>query len=221
MLFFCFFFQGFCSSFLAAQRPSDFQYISKNNNGIYLEIRYATANNFMGRVVQGYNNPQPVLTQAALNALRKAQQDFNRFGYALKVFDAYRPQRAVDDFVQWIAQEHDTLLKKSYYPSLKKSLLIEKGYIARRSGHSRGSTVDVTLVYFQGKRKGQQLDMGGPYDFFGKRSNYDCDCITFKQQSNRKKLRDIMIKNGFLPYDKEWWHFTLKNEPYPKTYFNF
>ena len=206
---------------VAAQIPDDFGYIADEIPDIRLEIRYATKENFMGRVVNGYSSPKVVLTKKALSALKKAQTEFMQLGYGIKVFDAYRPQRAVDDFMQWIKAEKDTVMKHKYYPQLDKKNLAPQGYIAEKSGHSRGSTLDLSLVYLDGEKKGQEVDMGGEWDYFGKRSNYDYPEISPKQKENRALLQKIMIKHGFLPYAEEWWHFTLAKEPFPIQYFDF
>ena len=206
---------------VAAQIPNDFGYIADEIPDIKLEIRYATKENFMGRVVNGYSSPKVVLTKKALSAVKKAQTEFMQLGYGIKVFDAYRPQRAVDDFMQWIKAEKDTVMKHKYYPQLDKKNLVPQGYIAEKSGHSRGSTIDISLVYLDGEKKGQEVEMGGEWDYFGKRSNYDYPEISPKQKENRALLQKIMIKHGFLPYAEEWWHFTLAKEPFPIQYFDF
>ena len=206
---------------VSAQVPRDFEYIVNEIPNIVLEIRYASKENFIGRVVNGYKSPKVVLTKKALSALKKAQTEFIQLGYGIKVFDAYRPQHAVDDFMQWIKAEKDTVMKHKYYPQLAKKNLVPKGYIVEKSGHSRGSTLDLSLVYLDGEKKGQEIDMGSEWDYFGKRSNYDYPEISSKQKENRALLQKIMIKHGFLPYTEEWWHFTLADEPYPDQYFDF
>ena len=206
---------------VSAQVTDDFGDIAEEIPDIVLEIRYASNDNFMGRVVNGYNNPKVILTKKALTALKKAQAEFKRLGYCIKVFDAYRPQRAVDDFMQWINAENDTVMKQNYYPQLEKKNLVPQGYIAKKSGHSRGSTLDLSLIYLDGVKKGQEVDMGGSWDFFGERSHYDYPEISLEQKENRALLQKIMIKHGFLPYAKEWWHFTLAEEPFPNKYFDF
>lgn len=206
---------------VTAQIPDDFGDIAEEIPDIVLEVRYASNDNFMGRVVNGYNIPKVVLTKKALKALKNAQAEFKRLGYCIKVFDAYRPQRSVDDFMQWINVENDTVMKQNYYPQLDKKNLIPQGYIAKKSGHSRGSTLDLSLIYLDEENKGQEVDMGGSWDFFGVRSHYDYPEISLKQKENRALLQKIMIKHGFLPYAKEWWHFTLAEEPFPNKYFDF
>ena len=204
-----------------AQIPDSFGNISEEIPDIILEVRYASNDNFMGRVVNGYSIPKVVLTKKALKALKNAQAEFKRLGYCIKVFDAYRPQRAVDDFMQWINVENDTVMKQNYYPQLDKKKLIPQGYIAEKSGHSRGSTLDLSLIYLDVEKKGKEVDMGGSWDFFGERSHYDYPEISLKQKENRALLQKIMIKHGFLPYAEEWWHFTLAEEPFPNKYFDF
>ena len=208
-------------NYVFAQIPDDFGDISEEISDIVLEVRYASNDNFMGRVVNGYSVPKVVLTKKALKALKNAQAEFIRLGYCIKVFDAYRPQRAVDDFMQWINVENDTLMKQKYYPQFDKKNLIPQGYIAEKSGHSRGSTLDLSLIYLDKENKGQEVDMGGSWDFFGERSHYDYPEISLEQKENRALLQKIMIKHGFLPYAKEWWHFTLAEEPFPNKYFDF
>ena len=204
---------------LIAQVPKGFASLSCIE-GIQIEAKYKTNDNFTGRPVNGYDQLEVMLTVEAIEALKAAQRQFVQDGYAIKVFDAYRPQKAVDDFVQWAAIENDTLNKRNFYPNLKKSELFHLGYIATRSGHSRGSTLDLTLVYLKGERALEEVDMGESYDYFGEASHVFYEDITVKQKAARMYLRRVMLKHGFQPYEKEWWHFTLKNEPYPTTYFD-
>ncbi len=201
--------------------PEGFSNIDDYLPDLVVELRYATDQNFMGRKVVGYDQPKVVLTTDCLKALKEVQKELYTIGLGLKLFDGYRPQKAVNYFMQWATQAGDTLTKRQYYPDLAKSTLFEAGYIAERSGHSRGSTVDITLIYRQGPRKGQALDMGGPWDFFGPRSWFAHPELLPEQKRNRTLLKDIMQKHGFRPYSKEWWHFTLDNEPFPDTYFDF
>ncbi|MDT0676616.1 M15 family metallopeptidase [Autumnicola musiva] len=198
--------------------PENFVYVEKAVPGIMQEIRYAGKHNFTGRTVQSYNAPVAILTKAAAKALCKVQEELLNEGYCLKIFDAYRPQSAVNNFVEWAKNEEDTVAKNVYYPEVKKSKLFQKGYIASRSGHSRGSTVDLTIVDAD---TGEELDMGSPYDFFGSISHHNSNKPSKKQQANRELLKNVMNKYGFRPYSEEWWHYTLRNEPYPDTYFDF
>lgn len=202
--------------------PEGFVFLKEQISDLEVSLRYATTDNFTGRIVNGYHPKQKVIGTAALaQALKKAQSKLKAEGLGLKIFDAYRPQRAVDDFVQWSQRPKDTLTKANYYPQLPKDRLFEMGYIAMKSGHSRGSTVDLTLVYLEGKKKGKTLDMGGNWDYFGVRSHYDFNPLTSIQKENRKLLREVLLQNGFKPYEKEWWHFTLIQEPFPDLYFDF
>ena len=210
----------FCLAELSAQVPKGFASLTSSIEYIVIEAKYKTQDNFTGRPVKGYDQLELMLTIEAIEALKAAQREFVQDGYAIKVFDAYRPQKAVDDFVQWAAMENDTLNKRAFYPNLKKSQLFPLGYIAARSGHSRGSTLDLTLVYLKGERALEEVDMGGSYDYFGEASHVFYEDITAKQKAARMYLRRVMLKHGFQPYEKEWWHFTLKNEPYPTTYFD-
>lgn len=211
----------FIQSVLAQNIPKGFASIENMLPSMVLELRYGTTENFMGRVVDGYQQPKAVLTQPTLAALQKAQSQFKKHGLGIKLFDGYRPQRAVNDFVAWSKQSNDTLKKAYYYPALPKDTLFDAGYIAKRSGHSRGSTVDITLIHLEGSVKGTEVDMGSPWDFFGPISWTDSPEINDEQRTHRKLLQSVMIESGFRPYAKEWWHFTLNNEPFPNTYFNF
>lgn len=205
----------------AQEIPKGFASIASVVPTVAIEMRYSTTENFMGRVVAGYQQPKAVLTQPTLAALQKAQAKFKTYGLGIKLFDGYRPQKAVNDFVKWSKNPADTIHKKQYYPNTRKAVLFELGYIAKRSGHSRGSTVDITLVYLEGEQKGKEVDMGGPWDFFGPISWIESGLISPQQKVNRQLLQSIMKASGFRSYSKEWWHFTLVNEPYPDTYFDF
>ncbi len=184
-----------------------------------LEIRYYSTYNFVGDRIDGYDEACALITEEAAQALKEASDDAKEQGYRLKIYDAYRPQSAVDNFIRWAEDTDDTRMKDYFYPELDKSVLFDQGYIAEKSGHSRGSTVDLTLFDMD---TGKELDMGGTFDYFGELSHPDyTGDLTEEQISNRNKLRDIMVDNGFKPLDTEWWHFTLENEPYPDTYFTF
>lgn len=183
------------------------------------EIRYYTTYNFTGERVDGYEEPCALLTREAAEALRAVSDEVKARGYRLKIYDAYRPQAAVQCFVRWAEDPGDTEMKPYFYPEVDKSQLFAQGYIAGRSGHSRGSTVDLTLF---DEATGKELDMGGTFDYFGERSHSDfTDGLTGEQQANRLLLREVMVRHGFRPLDTEWWHFTLEDEPYPDTYFDF
>ena len=180
------------------------------------DIRYYSPNNFTGNKINGYKAPVAYMTKEGANALSVAAKDLRKQGYRILIWDSYRPQKAVDNFVEWINNPNDAG-DKSFYPELKKSDLLKGQYIMAKSGHSRGSTVDLTLI----KKDGSFVDMGGTFDLFSEISHPDYKKLTKKQKQNRKILHDAMIKAGFNGIDSEWWHFTLKNEPYPDTYFNF
>ena len=192
--------------------------VSEAAPDVILEIRYYSTFNFIGDRIDGYLQPIALLTREAAARLREAGDEMAKKGYRLKVFDAYRPQMAVDHFMRWANDLGDTRMKKHFYPDLDKSVLIPEGYIARRSGHSRGSTVDLTLFDMETQK---ETDMGSPFDFFGEKSHPDYRGITEKQYQNRMLLRDAMLRHGFRPLSEEWWHFTLIGEPYPDTYFTF
>ncbi len=181
------------------------------------DIRYNTNNNFVGSRINGYNASKAYLTNEAAAALKNVQADLNAEGLGLKIYDAYRPQRAVDHFVRWGQDPDDTLTKSTYYPDIDKDSVFAYGYVAKQSSHTRGSTVDLTIIHLT---TGEELDMGSPWDFFGAISNHDSPLITPDQTANRNKLRKLMLKHDFKEYPQEWWHYTLKDEPYPDTYFN-
>jgi len=211
----------FASSALTStpsQLPDGFVYVTDEIPTAILEIRYFSEDNFVGAVIDGYHAPKAILTKEAAQALKKAADSLYEQGYYIKVFDAYRPQRAVDHFVRWAQDLSATQMKEKYYPDVDKALLFELGYIAEKSGHSRGSTVDLTLVDVS---TGTELDMGSGFDFFGEISHHGTDLITKEQEQNRNILRDAMVNAGFEPYPEEWWHYTLRDEPYPDTYFDF
>ncbi len=198
--------------------PSGFVVLADYVPGILQEIRYYSTYNFIGDRVDGYEEPCALLTREAARALKTVSNEMFVQGYRLKVFDAYRPAGAVRHFVLWGIEDMDVRMKPYFYPDLQKQELFEKGYIASKSSHSRGSTVDLTLFDM---KTGKELDMGSPFDFFGEISHPDCRDITEEQYSNRMLLRRAMIRGGFTPIDCEWWHFTLGNEPYPDVYFEF
>jgi len=196
---------------------------------VILEIRYYSTYNFVGERIDGYEQPMALLTKEAADSLKAVNDDLMNQGYRLKIYDSYRPQRAVDHFVRWAEAIDDTLMRQVFYPNVDKSRLFKEEYIMARSGHTRGSTVDLTLVHaFTGK----EVDMGGVFDWFGNESHpdycgnpetleYTGGELTPEQFNNRMVLRMAMIRHGFKTIDSEWWHFTLENEPYPDTYFNF
>ena len=185
--------------------------------GVVTDIRYAGKNNFLGRPVAGYGAAKCWLSQEAISALSKAQRLAENQGLAILIYDCYRPQRAVDDFVQWVSGNEDEPTKVIYYPNVPRRELIDRGYIASRSGHSRGSTIDLTLIV---KESGQPLNMGTSWDYFDARSHTASKEIVGDAAKNRQILKQIMESAGFKGYYAEWWHFTLESEPFPNTYFN-
>ena len=184
--------------------PDGFVYLKDIDNEITVDLKYYSKSNFTGKFVDGYYSNNAILTVQAATALINAQKDFKKLGFSLIIFDAYRPQSAVDFFVQWSKDINDTINKNVYYPNINKSELFDLGYIAYKSGHSRGSTVDVSLIDLSNNI---QIDMGSIYDFFGPESSTLYSNISEKQQYNRTLLNDIMLNNGFKNYSKEWWHF--------------
>ncbi|MBR4208755.1 MAG: M15 family metallopeptidase [Lachnospiraceae bacterium] len=198
--------------------PSGFVVLADFIPGIIQEIRYHSTYNFIGDRIDGYEEPCALLTKEAARALKAVSGQVNAMGYRLKVFDAYRPAMAVRHFVLWGIEDLDLRMKPYFYPDLEKQELFAKGYIAKQSSHSRGSAVDLTLFDM---KTGKELDMGSPFDLFSPLSHPDCKEVTEEQYKNRMLLQNVMVKNGFAPIDCEWWHFALKNEPYPDTYFEF
>ncbi|CAI8161662.1 MAG: D-alanyl-D-alanine dipeptidase [Polaribacter sp. SA4-10] len=198
--------------------PKGFVYLSTIDNSIRKELRYFTNNNFIGKPIKGYKKNILIVSERAAKALKKIQNELLKDSMSLKVFDAYRPQQAVDHFVEWAKDLNDTLMKKIFYPKVPKKKLFELGFIAEKSGHTRGSSVDLTIIDL---KTNEELDMGSIYDFFGIESHPCSKKININQQNNRLFLRTIMLQNNFSPYENEWWHFTLKNEPFSQRYFNF
>ncbi len=205
---------------LQADVPAGFVDLAEAVPGIEVELRYNTNDNFVGTNIDGYESSRCYITAEAAEALRDVQAELRPFGLGLKVFDAYRPQRAVDHFVRWAEDLDDTTMKARYYPGVEKENLFRDGYIAARSGHSRGSTVDLTLVSTVANPPAE-LDMGTPWDYFGPESWPSNMELSAAQRANRMLLQSLMIKHGFRPLAEEWWHFTLVDEPFPDTYFDF
>ena len=197
---------------------SDFVMLSEAVPDAILEIRYYSTYNFVGDRINGYEEPLAFLTKEAAAALKNVSDDLRTRGYRLKIFDAYRPQMAVTHFMNWALDTEDTRMKEYFYPELDKDVLFPQGYIAEHSGHSRGSTVDLTLFDMTTEK---EVDMGGTFDYFGELSHPDYTGITEEQYQNRMILREAMLAHGFKPLAEEWWHFTLADEPYPDTYFTF
>lgn len=198
--------------------PSDFVVLADFVPGIIQEIRYYSTYNFIGDRIDGYEEPCALLTKEAARALKSVSNEMNVRGYRLKIFDAYRPARAVKHFVLWGIEDLDLRMKPYFYPDLEKQELFAKGYIASQSSHSRGSTVDLTLLDMS---TGKEVDMGSPFDMFSEVSHPDYRGITEQQYDNRMILQQVMVRSGFSPIDCEWWHFTLNEEPFPDTYFDF
>lgn len=197
---------------------SDFVSITDVVPDVILEIRYYSTFNFVGDRIDGYEAPVALMTREGAEALKKASDALMAQGYRLKVFDAYRPQRAVNHFIRWAEDIEDTRMKPFFYPDVDKSLLFELEFICAKSSHSRGSTVDLTLFDVN---TGREVDMGGTFDWFGEKSYPFYEDITDEQKSLRAVLREAMTDAGFKPFPTEWWHFTLEAEPYPDTYFDF
>ena len=185
---------------------------------VLLDIRYFSSFNFIGKRIDGYEEPAAILTREAAQALKEASREAMEQGFRLKIYDAYRPQKAVDHFVRWAKDPEDIRMKAFFYPDLEKKKIIPQGYIAEHSGHSRASTVDLTLFDMATQ---QDVDMGGTFDFFGELSHPDYSGVSEVQHANRMLLQSLMVKHGFRPLETEWWHFTLENEPWPDTYFTF
>jgi zinc D-Ala-D-Ala dipeptidase len=225
-----------------AQLPNNFTYLHDIDPSILQEIRYAGNHNFIGRPIPGYEKGICILSEPAANALKQVQMELRHRGLTLKVYDCYRPVLAVREFVQWSKRSHDDSMKNEFYPRVAKDQLFTEGYLAQYSGHSRGSTVDLTIVdcthmdsetYHTGQLlincyapwtqrfRDNSIDMGTGYDCLDKTASPNNKTISKKGQANRLLLRQIMMKYGFIPNEKEWWHFSLKKEPFPKTYFNF
>ena len=198
--------------------PSGFVVLAEFIPAVIQEIRYYSTYNFIGDRIDGYEEPCALLTIEAARALKSVSNEMFVQGYRLKVFDAYRPAAAVKHFVLWGIEDQDIRMKPYFYPDLEKQELFNKGYIAKQSSHSRGSAVDLTLLDM---KTGKEVDMGGPFDYFSELSHPDYRGITEEQYENRMILQNVMVRNGFAPIDCEWWHFMLKDEPYPDTYFEF
>lgn len=199
-------------------QPKDFVHLADIVPSIHEDIRYASTNNFLGEIVDGYLAAKALLTKATADALAKAQQQALAQNNSLVIFDAFRPTRAIQHFHRWATHADDPTLKQRYYPHLSKQTLFEQGYIAEYSSHSRGSTVDLSVLDVT---SGKLLDMGTEFDFFGEASWLDYPHLTALQQQNRAYLHHIMAQAGFQSFPMEWWHFTLINEPYPNQAFDF
>ena len=204
-----------------SQQPptkEDFVNLKELMPNLRSDLRYYGSHNFIGKPIDGYNAPICYLTKEAAYALKNVQDELEKIGFGLLIYDAYRPQRAVDHFVRWAQDENDTAMKVEFYPNIDKKDIFALGYVAAKSGHSRGSTVDLTIVSLKTRHI---LNMGSPYDLFDDVSSTENKKITKNQHSLRMLLKRRMEKHGFKSYPKEWWHFTLEKEPYPDTYFDF
>jgi len=198
--------------------PDGFVHVDEVIPDLHVNLRYRGSDNFTGRPVDGYQGGRLILTRPAADALARVQDELRPHGLSLLVYDGYRPQRAVDNFVRWAKDLDDQVNKAAYYPDVDKRVLFKEGYIADRSGHTRGSTMDLTIA---DAASGAPLDMGTPWDHFGPESWPSYQDLTAQQRANRLLLRRLMLDNGFKPYQQEWWHFTLADEPFPDTYFDF
>lgn len=196
--------------------PFDFVDLATHIPEAIIDSRYYGTNNFVGREIAGYDAPNLLMTQKAADALKSVQDNLSLNGLRLFIFDAYRPQCAVDDFLAWSKDPTDQKMKETFYPNIDKATLFDAGFLVEQSTHSRGSTVDLTLA----NAAGEPLSMGTIFDFFGEAAHAQYQGITPIEAKNRITLAEAMIKAGFLPYLPEWWHFTLKDEPYPNRYFN-
>lgn len=197
--------------------PSHFVYLHSTAPHILQDIRYASDKNFIGAKIPGYQAQKCILTRETANALLEAANHLQSYNLGLKVYDCYRPERAVAAFIAWSKDPHNQINKQTYYPRIDKKDLFKENYLATKSAHSRGSTVDVTLVDCNGK----ELAMGTHFDYLDSTSNAFDTHITDVAKMNRQLLRSVMVDAGFKPLPTEWWHFTLSNEPYPQTYFDF
>lgn len=220
-----------CSSDNSKTAPemdsSQFVLIGEHIPDVILEIRYYSTFNFIGDRIPGYLEPVAILSRQAADSLKVVSDELRQQGYLLKIYDAYRPQCAVDYFMAWAEDVDDVRMKEYFYPELDKSVLVPQEYVARKSSHTRGSTVDLTLFDMNLQK---DVDMGCTFDYFGIASHPDvlpgqeigaCRPITEEQYRNRMILQEAMVRHGFKIYECEWWHFTLKDEPFPDTYFNF
>lgn len=223
-----------------ASLPKDFTYLDEVAPTIIQDLRYNYDENFLGRKIIGYKANRIILTKQAAKALAAAQQDFLKDGYSIVIYDAYRPQKAVDEFMSWSKDPKDDIAKEKYYPDINKADVFKLNYVAEKSGHTRGSTVDMTIIKVGNKlnpvkvtkrtlKDGRTvpflddgtIDMYTSFDLFDAASHHDTTLIDKEYLERRNYMRNIMLKNGFKEYPTEWWHYTLKNEPFPDTYFDF
>jgi D-alanyl-D-alanine dipeptidase len=200
------------------KRPELFVDLLKIEPSILIDLKYYSGDNFIGSRVEGYEEELCYITKPAALALQRVQHELNSFGLGIKVFDAYRPQKAVDHFIRWCGEEGAVATQQRFFPALSRPDLFAKGYLIRHSSHTRGSTVDLTIVDID---SGIELDMGTEFDFFGPESWFDSQVISAQARANRMLLQTVMVQHGFVPFHQEWWHFTLQDEPYTDQYFNF
>jgi len=196
----------------------EFVYLDEQVPGIRWDAKYATWDNFTGRPVDGYLANRVIGTRALAEALERARDEAASHGFGLLIWDAYRPQRAVDDFLRWSTQPEDGRTKPRHYPNIERAQMFDLGYVAAKSGHSRGGTVDLTLFR---TANGELASMGGDHDLMDPLSHHEAQGVTGTDAQNRLFLRSIMEASGFGSYPEEWWHYTLRDEPHPDTYFNF
>ena len=199
-------------------KPELFVELGEIEPSIVVDLKYYSGENFVGESIEGYAEHRCLITHPAAIALQRVQHQLAEFGLGLKVFDAYRPQRAVDHFITWSNSQGDNPHKQNFYPTLQRHELFSKGYLIKHSSHSRGSTVDLTLIDLQ---QGEELDMGTCFDFFGPESWFDAQQVSPQARANRMLLQQMMTLHGFVPFQQEWWHFTLQDEPFPNQYFDF
>ncbi len=205
------------TNLMEEQDSSDFVVLTDVIPAIVLEMRYFSSFNFTGQRVKDYLEPIALLTKEAAFKLKNASNVFRKKDLILKIYDAYRPQTSVDSFIQWTKTGSD-IMKPYFYPKLTRDEIFSLGYLFKKSSHSRGSAVDITLIDI---KTGRSLDMGGPYDYFDEISHPSYKNITKVQFDNRMLLGETMMNNGFIPTKTEWWHFSLKDEPFPDKYFSF
>lgn len=198
--------------------PDGFVYVDEIVPGLFVDLKYCTSDNFLGEPVDGYQAPRVIATAPAARALSAVHEELTLFGLGLHIFDAYRPQQAVEHFIRWAQDDSEARTQQAFYPERHKQQLFDEGYISKRSSHTRGSTFDLTVATLEDDTP---LDMGTAFDFFGPASWPQWPDATQAQKANRLLLRGIMGKHGFEPHDYEWWHFTLTAEPFPDTYFDF
>jgi len=199
-------------------KPELFVNLLEIEPSIQTDLKYYSGDNFIGEKIAGYLQNICLVTKPTAMALQRVQHELSAFGLGLKIYDAYRPQRAVDHFINWCSQSGSCPTQKKFFPAINRNDLFKQGYLVKRSSHSRGSTVDLTIIDLATE---EELEMGTTFDFFGAESWFDCPGVSPQARSNRMLLQTLMVQNGFVPFQQEWWHFTLQGEPYPDCYFDF